>query len=168
MSRYAQIVDGRVHGIFEYEKLPAFPEYIQMVEVSTGVLVEPGWLYEDGVFGESSATPVELPALVTVLAFRQRFTTEERTQIELAALDDPSATQDVRKKAAAIRSQLADLAASNYVDLKREQTRSATVALEKQGLLKKGRATVILDTAPDWMELPASVRARIDNSGRYA
>lgn len=83
---------------------------------------------------------------ITRLAFRNRFTLAEKAAIELAALDDPSATQSVRMRAAALRAYLADLAAVTFIDLARPDTRAGVQSLEAGGLLAVGRALEILDT----------------------
>ena len=82
---------------------------------------------------------------ITRLAFRNRFTPTEKASIELAALDDPSATQSVRMQAASLRAYLADLAAATFIDLARPDTRSGVQMLEAAGLLANGRALEILD-----------------------
>ncbi len=63
MSLYAQIVQGRVHGIFEYDPLPVFPSYIVMIELPIDSPVEPGWLYEDDTF----MAPIDLDSSTVTL-----------------------------------------------------------------------------------------------------
>jgi hypothetical protein len=82
---------------------------------------------------------------ITRLAFRNRFTQAEKVTLELAALDDPAATMTQRQQAAAIRVHLADVAASTFVDLGRDDTRAGVQALEAGGLIGVGRALEILD-----------------------
>lgn len=48
--RYAQIVAGRVHGVFEYDPLPEFAPEIVMIELPEGFPAQPGWRYEGGEF----------------------------------------------------------------------------------------------------------------------
>ena len=83
---------------------------------------------------------------VTRLAFRNRFTQAEKMGLELASLDDPTATMAQRQQAAAIRVHLADVAASTFVDLGHQSTRMGVMQLEEGGLLSTGRAVQILDT----------------------
>ena len=95
--------------------------------------------YENGVLAIAPNTRI------TRLAFRNRFTAQEKVMLELAALDDPSAPMPQRQQAAAIRVHLADVAASSFVDLARADTRAGVQALEAGGLLAAGRAMEILD-----------------------
>lgn len=90
---------------------------------------------------------------ITRLAFRNRFTPDEKASMEFAALDNPSATLAARRGAATLRSYMADVAASTFVDLSREDTRKGVIALESLGLLAAGRANEILNTVPEGHEL---------------
>lgn len=82
---------------------------------------------------------------LTKLGFRSRFTQAEKTAIELASLDDPSAPMAQRQQAADIRVYLADVAAATYIDPQHPETRDGVQALEAAGLLGTGRALQILD-----------------------
>lgn len=95
--------------------------------------------YEDGVLVLAPDTRV------TRLAFRNRFTQAEKVMVELAGLDDPTASMAQRQQAAAIRVHLADVAAAAFVDLARAETRSGVQSLEAGGLIGVGRAAEILD-----------------------
>ncbi len=90
---------------------------------------------------------------VTKLAFRRRFTREEKAAIELAAVDDPSAPLPQRLAAAAVRADLADQSQAIYIDLKRPDTRAGVQALESVGLIAAGRAAQILDAEPTEIEV---------------
>jgi hypothetical protein len=90
---------------------------------------------------------VEGPRKITRLAFRNRFTTAEKVAIEIASLDNPSASMSVRANAAALRANQADITAATYIDLNRKDTRDGVLLLESVGLLGAGRALIILDTA---------------------
>ena len=90
---------------------------------------------------------------ITRLAFRNRFTQAEKAAMELASLDDPTASMTWRGKAAALRAHMADVAASTFIDLQRADTRAGVLQLEGLGLLAAGRAVQILDTAPTESEL---------------
>lgn len=98
-------------------------------------------------------TPSTPTRAITYWAFRKRFTHAERVGLELAALDDPTATPAARQAAAAVRVYLADAAAARWIDLGDEDTRLGAQALEAMGLLAVGRAVEILD-AP---VLPAEI-----------
>lgn len=113
---------------------------------------------EDGVYrdptqeeiaeAEARANEPQPPASrhMTVLAFRNRFTKAEKIRVELAALDDPTADQALRERAAVVRVGQADLAAATYVDVDRVDTREDVQAFEAMGLLDAaGRALAILD-----------------------
>ena len=82
---------------------------------------------------------------LTNFGFRGRFTQAEKTAIELASLDDPSAAMAQRAQAADIRVYLADVASATYIDPQRVDTRSGVQALEAAGLIGAGRALQILD-----------------------
>lgn len=82
---------------------------------------------------------------ITRLAFRNRFTTAEKVALELAALDNPSATMAQRQQSAALRAHLKDLDAASWVDLTRPETVAAMQMLETGGLIGEGRAAAILD-----------------------
>lgn len=85
---------------------------------------------------------------ITKLAFRNRFTQAEKVAIEIAALDNPAASMQVRAQSAALRASQQDVAVAQFIDLNRADTRAGVHALEAAGLLAAGRAAVILDTAP--------------------
>lgn len=87
------------------------------------------------------------PRHITQYAFRQRFTQAERVAIEIASLDDPTATMEARQQAAALRVAMGDLAQSRFVDLDVAEVTGSLAALEAAGLLAEGRAQEIA-TAP--------------------
>ena len=106
------------------------------------------------------AAPVEpIPAArhITKLAFRNRFTMPEKVALELACLDDPSASGPARQQSAALRATLADTAAATYIDLDRADTRTGVQSLEALGLLGAGRALIILDADISDDEKPVEV-----------
>jgi hypothetical protein len=92
--------------------------------------------------------PQPTPVRITKLAFRNRFTADEKIAIEIAALDDPAASMQQRSMSAALRAQQADVAVATYIDLNRVDTRAGVQQLEAVGLIAAGRAAEILDTAP--------------------
>lgn len=89
--------------------------------------------------------PPPVPRHITRLAFRNRFTQVEKVGLEIAQLDNPSATMPQRAQAAALRASQADVNASTFIDLDRADTRAGVLALEQAGLLASGRALQILD-----------------------
>lgn len=84
------------------------------------------------------------PTRLTRLQFRNRFTAQEKAQLELAAMDDPSAEPAQRLQSASLRAYLADLAAAEFVDLADQSTVAGVNALEAAGLLAEGRAAEVL------------------------
>lgn len=64
--RYAQIVQGTVHGVYEYDPLPQFAPNIVMIELPADSPVQAGWLYEDGGFSEPPEPQPFVPDRVTM------------------------------------------------------------------------------------------------------
>lgn len=87
--------------------------------------------------------------LLTKLAFRNRFTAQEKAAIEIASQHDNSLpnhkTAPANLLAASLRANLADQRDARYVDLDRADTRSGVISLETFGILAAGRAQQILD-----------------------
>jgi hypothetical protein len=81
---------------------------------------------------------------ITKLAFRNRFTQAEKIAFEMAQVDDPTATQDVRLAAAAVRVLEKDLAASAYADMNNPAVQAGLHQLEAIGVLGVGRAEEII------------------------
>lgn len=98
--------------------------------------------------------PTDYGTIVTVLAFRQRFTMAEKQAIELGSLDDPAAAMESRALAAALRAFLGDLNVATFIDLQRADTMASVQQLEAQGLIAEGRADEILRAPVVWSELP--------------
>ncbi len=119
----------------------------------------PGWKYAGGAF--SPPPPVESPQepdaalrIVTNLAFDLRFTKEERVDIEMASLDDPTAPYEMRRQAADIRVALQRANKASWSDLDDPVTRANVQQFEQYGLIGEGRAAEILDTPVDESERP--------------
>ena len=93
--------------------------------------------------------------IITNLAFDLRFETSERVAIELASLDDPSASSAARQQAAAIRVALQRADKASWVDLDADVTRMSVQQLEALGLIAEGRATEILDAEVQDSERPS-------------
>jgi hypothetical protein len=102
-------------------------------------------IFLSGKLSDFTVVNQEYLTRMTVLAYRNRFTTAEKVAIEMAALDDPAADMAARTQAAAVRVYVQDLATAKYIDPSDEATRAGTLALEAAGLLAEGRALAILD-----------------------
>ena len=109
--------------------------------------------YPFATHNHNLVVPVEQPdpsRRLTKLQFRNRFTAAEKRAIEFASLDNPSASQEDRLKAADLRVFLADVEAATpepdgtSIDLDDPRTVSGVNALESYGLIATGRATEIL------------------------
>lgn len=115
-----------------------------------------GWHYD----GEQFTPPVvEAPPpiearRITRLAFRKRFTQAEKVALEIAALDDPSATPAQRAQAAALRAYLKDVDAATFIDLADAHVAAGVQTLEAAGLLAAGRAAEIINAPVTAEELP--------------
>jgi hypothetical protein len=126
------------------------------------VLVGGIWECGDQRFTDPSGTEYEvieatapfIDKRITRLAFRKRFTQEEKVSIEMAALDDPTATLDQRKQSAALRVSMKDADNAEHVDLVRPDTREDVLGLELAGLIGPGRAYEILDAQIQDIERP--------------
>lgn len=77
-------------------------------------------------------------------AFRKRFTMSEKVDMELAALDNPSGTENQRRRAATLRMYLQDILAREYVDLEDQDIIDLVNGLENFGIIGVGRASQIL------------------------
>ena len=86
------------------------------------------------------------PRLVTVYAFRARFSTDEKVAIELAAVHNPAAPLEVQGFAARVRASEKDIASARHIDLSMDATREGVMALEMVGVIGAGRALEILDS----------------------
>lgn len=99
--------------------------------------------------------------IITRAAFRSRFTQTEKIAIELAGLDDPSATMEARSQAAAIRTYQKDVDAAEFIDLTEPATAGGVQALAAAGLLAEGRAAEILTAPVLWSELPSNLQQQL-------
>lgn len=91
---------------------------------------------------------------ITRRAFRARFTTTEKVAIEMASLDDPAASIEVRSQAAAIRAYQKDVDAAEFIDLTDAETVAGVQHLEAGGLIADGRADEILTAPVQLSEIP--------------
>lgn len=83
---------------------------------------------------------------ITKLAFRNRFTIQEKVAIEIASLDNPSSDMLLRITSATVRTYLQDVASATFIDLNRLDTREGVFKLEEYGIISAGRAAEILDS----------------------
>lgn len=81
---------------------------------------------------------------ITNLAFDNRFTVDERVNIELAAMVEPGMTVEQRRQAMALRVDLDRAKKATYIDLDRADTQAGVQQFETFGLIGAGRAAVIL------------------------
>jgi len=62
--KFAQIIDGIVHGVYEYAELPVFASNIVMIDVTSRTDIEAGMKYlTDGTFDTTVDAPVTPPVL---------------------------------------------------------------------------------------------------------
>ena len=134
--KYAQIINGKVHGIFEYDPLPDFAPNIVMVLVDD-VTPEPkaGWFYDGSVFiePEPAAAP-DYGSKISRLAFKLRMTAEERKAIRIASESNSD-----------IFDFMDLLSESAYIDLTDPQTIYGVTLLGSVGLLTENRAYEFLN-----------------------
>jgi hypothetical protein len=149
MKRWALIDGGTVANVVEQDDAPQIGGDWRDI---TGLHVGPGFTLD----GETYSPPAAIAPLrrVTRLAFRNRFTRDEKLAIEVASLDDLSTSMGQRQQAAALRVYLSDLAAATFIDLDRPDARSGVLQLETLGLLGAGRALQILDADIQANEIP--------------
>ena len=135
--KYAQIINQKVHGIFQYDPLPEFAPNIVMVLVNN-VTPEPqaGWGYDGEDFSEPEPEPVtDYGSKISRVALKLRMTADERKDIRAAA----ESNADVFD----FMDLLSDAA---YINLVRPETIGGVNLLEAAGLLGEGRANEILNT----------------------
>ena len=103
-----------------------------------GTTANPNYLVDSQVLSYSDKR-------ITLLAFRNRFSKEEKIRIDLASIDDPTTSQAMRELAASLRVDLKDSDAATFIDLARPDTIAAVIALETYTLIGVGRANEILN-----------------------
>ena len=141
MAKYAQIVNGKVHGVFEYTTLPEFAPNIVMVDVTdANPMPQAGWVYDGSTFSEPVVDAVDYGRKITNLAMSNRFTAAEEVAIDLASFGETT-------QAATIRRLMKKMDQARYIDLSLQQVADGLNYLESVGLLGTGRANEIL-TAP--------------------
>lgn len=106
--------------------------------------------------GQFEEVPNTTPALrrLAPLAFRLRFTRDERAAIEWAAVDHARQPDAQRMQAASLRSTLKDQDQATYIDLDDPETIQGVQLLESAGLIHSGRAAEILSAPVQPKETP--------------
>lgn len=86
---------------------------------------------------------------ITPKAFLSRFTTAEYVGIDLASIDNPQGTQQVRELAAMLRLYLMKINSAKFIDLGDTETIDGINALVQMGFLTSVRAYEILNNPVD-------------------
>lgn len=102
--------------------------------------------YPTAVHIASNTLPEGARAELTKSEFRGLFTVEEKIEIELASLDDPSAAIEHRRAQAALRVYLADVEAVEFVDLASSLVAMGLGAMVQIGIITQERAGEIVST----------------------
>lgn len=143
--QYALIENGTVANIAVADEETAAALPGQWVPAQGAQI---GWHYDGEAFtAPAPESPPAQDTRITRLAFRNRFTQAEKVALELAALDNPSATMPQRTQSAAMRAYLKDVDAAQFIDLADANVKEGVQTLEAAGLLTAGRAAEII-TAP--------------------
>ena len=148
-SYYAQIDDARrVVGVTQTADPVDDPHMVPLQSYDLAVLGKRHDL-ASGAFVEIPAEPAPQPTArnVSNKAFLSRFTDDEAIDIDMASIG-------ATREAATVRRYLSKVNAAQHIDLAEDETRTGVQALEAAGLLKPGRALVILDTPIEPKELP--------------
>lgn len=83
---------------------------------------------------------------ITTLAFRNRFTYQEKVSIDIASLDIPTAPMEQRILSAGLRVALADLATATFIDLSDPRTIAIIQSLAQNNIITAERGDEILNT----------------------
>lgn len=153
MPSYAFIQGGVCTAEAHYsEALLELPPGAMEVDPIAGPYFGRSW---DGVtWGPEPEPAGAILRVVSVLAFRRRFTKAERIAIEWTAVDRSDQPEAQRQQAAALRAMLADQAAASFIDLDDADTMDGVQSLETMGLIGAGRAAEILGAPVQPEELP--------------
>ena len=149
VSYYAQIDEARrVMAVTQTADPVEHPHMVPLQSYDLGVLGKRHDL-ASGAFVETPAEPAPTPTTrnVSNKAFLSRFTDDEAIDIDLASIG-------ATREAATVRRYLSKVNAAQHIDLAEDETRTGVQTLEAAGLLKPGRALVILDTPIEPKELP--------------
>ncbi len=140
--KIALILEGVVAEVYIEQTSPDYLYDARFKECPTHV--ERGWLYNYETQLFSAPPPPPPPPsissfgrIVTVLAFRLRFSTSERVALKAASSAGTMA-------AASVAVSMEDILSAGYINLDHPETISGVIALEQAGLLANGRASEIL------------------------
>jgi hypothetical protein len=147
--RYALIKGNTVFTVVEQDTVPQ-PNGLFEVAVPAGD-AGPGWGWDGVQF--TAPPPRNLGTKLSKLAFRNRFTLEEREDMELAAVNPASGTAAARRKAARQRVIRDDILAADRIDLASPRITGAVQKLVEDGIITQARATEILTTPVTESEL---------------
>ena len=109
-----------------------------------GITADPNYLTNITVSGTK----------ITRHAFRDRLLPAEKVAIELASIDNPTATSQERQISALTRVFKDDLANATYIDLSNANVQSALEVFEQYGIIASGRALTIINTPVSIDEIP--------------
>ena len=112
-----------------------------------------GWRYEGGDFLPPLDTSSDFGRIITVLAYRKRFTRAERIAIK-------HASRQSSLQSSGLASDLDDLMAATYINLDIPDTIQATHDIEGATLIASGRANIILSDPVYSAELPSQIRLK--------
>lgn len=152
--RIAFVLDNIIRAIYESDSPPDYlsdPRYL----ILTNEAAQIGWVK----VGEDFEAPQPIPTrvvesfgrIITVLAYRLRFTQAERIALK-------SVASGAGTDAAAVAVSMEDIMAAGYINLDHPETVSGTNALESATLIGVGRATQILSPPVYSGELLAQTR----------
>lgn len=88
--------------------------------------------------------PPPPPPIITKIAFRSRFTSTEKEDLQMAAVINPSDTAQQRRQASKVQSWLEDIRNATYIDLTDTRVVTGVNAMETVGIIGTGRAAEIL------------------------
>ena len=141
--KIVQTQNGYVVGFYTLTEVP--PEFLGHMGETFHILedfqqdVVIGWRYENGDFLPPIEVITTFGRVITVPAYRNRFTRAEKRLIKAASYGTEPSELD-------LASDLDHLASTPYVHLDRAYETRITLALEQMGLLEEGRAQQILSS----------------------
>ena len=155
--KIAQVDSFKVTGIYNLDTVPQefsgkMGDVYHILEPSQEN-VDIGWRYEGGDFLPPLDTSSDFGRIITVLAYRKRFTRAERIAIK-------HASRQSSLQSSGLASDLDDLMAATYINLDIPDTIQATHDIETATLITSGRANIILSDPVYSAELPSQIRLK--------